>query len=264
MKLAILLTATIQVQVVQGNFSTAERLEMYASTLRYYSKTIGRNYPIIFLENSGYDLSELKKEFHDSLDIEFIQFQPTGELPFDKSKGKSFNEYMMIGGGVNNSQKLLSCTHFMKITGRYAMLNINSIIAEVEKRLHDKAFMCDVKDTGLYEMIGSKNFGRWGDSRYWVASVDYYKNNMLDCYLEMNDSKWGMWAEDYILHMSRRYRQDPRFIFRFHTQVMFNGITGMRTSEDLASGKYRQDSISQRFKWLVKQCLRWTLPNIWF
>lgn len=264
MKLAILLTATIQVQVVQGNFTTLERLEMYASTLRYYSKAIGHNYPIVFLENSGYDLSEFKREFQGTLDIEFIQFQPTGELPFDNSKGKSYNEYLMIGGGVCKSEKLRSCTHFLKITGRYAMLNINSIIAEVEKRADDKVFMCDVKDTRLYEMIGSKNFGRWGDSRYWVASVDYYLNKMKNCYLEMNDSKWGMWAEDYILNMSHRFRKDGRFIFRFRTQVMFNGITGMRTSSDLAAGKYRQDSFPQRIKWLIRQCLRWILPNIWF
>ena len=39
MKLAILLTATVKVQVVGGNFTVAERAEMYASALRYYART---------------------------------------------------------------------------------------------------------------------------------------------------------------------------------------------------------------------------------
>lgn len=60
MKLAILLTATIKPHVVGGNFSVAERAEMYASTLRYYAKTIGQEYPIVFVENSDYKLSMLK------------------------------------------------------------------------------------------------------------------------------------------------------------------------------------------------------------
>ena len=237
---------------------------MYASTLRYYVKSIGRKHPIIVLENSDYNLKDIKREFADKLDIEFIQFAPVGELPFNPAKGKSYNEYLMIREGVLRSEKLKNCTHFMKITGRYAMLNINKVIAEVEKRASDKVFMGDVKDTGIYELIGSKNFGKWGDSRYWVFSIDYYKTNMLDCYMEMDDSKWGMWAEDFFLNMSRMYRKDNRFIFRFKTQVLFNGITGMRTSADLAAGRYRQDSPAQRVKWAVRQCLRWLLPNIWF
>lgn len=61
MKLAILLTATVKVQVISGNFSVKERAVMYSSALRYYANKIGKKYPIVFLENSDYDLSELKK-----------------------------------------------------------------------------------------------------------------------------------------------------------------------------------------------------------
>lgn len=264
MKLAILLTATVKVQARGGQFTIDERAEMYASTLRYYAKTIGERIPIIFCENSDYDLSAFKKEFDSALNIEWIQLRPDCGLPFDKNKGKSYNEYLMIKEGVTRSYKLKECTHFMKITGRYAMLNINSVISEIERRADDKVFMGDVKDTRLYELVGSKNFGRWGDSRYWVFNISYYKENMLDCYLQMDDSVWGKWAEDFFLHLSREYRHDDRFIFRFRTQVLFNGITGMRTSEDLKAGRYRQDSIGQRIKWCVRQVMRWLFPNFWF
>ena len=42
MKLAILLTATVKVQVVGGNFSVEERAKMYADTLRYYANVVGK------------------------------------------------------------------------------------------------------------------------------------------------------------------------------------------------------------------------------
>lgn len=264
MKLAILLTATIKVQVVGGNFSMNERAEMYNSTLKYYAKTFGKKYPIVFLENSDYDLKDFKSEFNNILDIEWIQLRPEEKLPFNPQKGKSYNEYLMIKEGVLRSEKLKSCTHFLKITGRYAMLNINTMIKEIEQRASDKVFIGDIKDTKLYEIIGSKNYGHWGDSRFWAFQVKYYKDNMLNCYLEMDDCAEGKWAEHYLLNMARKYKHDDRFIFRFRNQVLFNGITGMRTSAELATGKYRQDSLTIRIKCQIRHLLRILFPNFWF
>lgn len=264
MKLAILLTATVKVQVVGGNFSMNERAEMYASTLRYYSQVIGKKYPIIFLENSDYNLDKFKSEFNNKLDIEWIQLRPDEGLPFNPQKGKGFNEYLMIKEGVIRSNKLKECTHFLKITGRYAMVNINTMIKEIERRASNKVFIGDIKDTRFYEIIGSKNFGHWGDSRFWVSQVKYYKENMLDCYLEMDDCIYGKWAEHYLLNMARKFKHDNRFIFRFRNQVLFNGITGMRTSAELATGKYRQDSLGMRIKCQIRHLLRILFPNFWF
>lgn len=265
MQLGILLTATIKAQVRGGNFTIDERSEMYRSTLEYYAKVIGKDYPIIFLENSDYDLSGMKDALGDRLNIEWIQVPMSDVgIPYNSSKGKAYNEYLMIKEGVLRSTKLAQCTHFLKITGRYAMLNIRTMIKEIEKRAEDKLFMGDVKDTRLYEWIGSANFGHWGDSRYWVAQVRYYKEEMADCYKEMDESVEGCWAEHYLLKMGRRYRNDSRFIFRFRHQVLFNGITGMLTSADLATGKYRQDSIYNRCKAHVRHVMRILLPNFWF
>lgn len=54
MKLAILLTATVKVQVVGGNFNMEERAAMYASTLRYYADHINH-----FLKQVYYQLSQI-------------------------------------------------------------------------------------------------------------------------------------------------------------------------------------------------------------
>lgn len=76
MKIAILLTSTVCPQVMGANFSVPERMEMYRSTLQYYAKTIGKDYPIVLVENSDVDLSVWKEEFKDSLQLEILQFTP--------------------------------------------------------------------------------------------------------------------------------------------------------------------------------------------
>lgn len=260
--LAILLTATIKVQVKGGHFTTNQRVNMYQSTLRYYSQTIGKKLPIIFLENSDYDLSVLKNEFSDLLDIEFIQFRPDSGLPFDNSKGKGFNEYLMIGCGVEKSKKIKSCTHFLKITGRYPMLNIVAICEEIERYCDDIAFMCDIKETNIFRLLGYNNDGHWGDSRFWTANIDYYKEKLIDCYKWMDDSV-GRYAEEYIYKLSVANRNDPTFIFRFKHQVRFDGFSGAVTDAKLAKGNYSYNSPLARIKYYIRSILRRIFPNLW-
>lgn len=170
---------------------------MYTSTLRHYSKTIGRKYPIVFVENSDVSLEQWSVEFSELLDLEILHFPPVlsekssndknhTDDTFDNSRGKGYNEYLMIKKGLLCSDKLKNCTHFLKITGRYAMENIINIINEVEKRMEGKVWLDDVKDTKLNDLIGKKNaYNRyWADSRYFVAEITYYKDNFLDIYIK--------------------------------------------------------------------------------
>lgn len=76
MKIALLLTSTVRPQVPGANFSVPERMEMYRSTLEFYSRTIGLEYPVVLVENSDADLSALKKEFDGTLHMEVLQFTP--------------------------------------------------------------------------------------------------------------------------------------------------------------------------------------------
>lgn len=99
MNLGILLTATVKPNVKGGNFSVDERMEMYASTLRYYSREIGKDYPIILVENSDADLDALRSKFKDTLNLTICQFHPDNPQSyagFDSSKGKGYNEYLMV------------------------------------------------------------------------------------------------------------------------------------------------------------------------
>lgn len=279
MRIAILLTSTVRPQVAGANFSVPERMEMYRSTLQYYAETIGREYPVVLVENSDADLSVWEEEFKDSLQLEILQFTPpqllhgeddeearlqretteTEDYGFDNRKGKGYNEYLMIKLALQRSQTLRSCSHFLKITGRYPMLNIREMLGEMERRGQGKAMMCDVKEFKLYEKLRGTSYGsRWGDSRYFLMSVDFYKGHLMDCYQEMDDRVFGKYAEDYIYHLSCKYRGDPRFIFRFRHQVQFGGQSGA------AGYPEKYASFQNQLKNKVRRILRILFPNVWF
>lgn len=279
MKIVILLTSMVRPQVMGANFSVPERMEMYRSTLQYYAKTIGKDYPIVLVENSDADLSGWQEEFKDSLQLEILQFTPpqllhsenneeahlqketteTEDFGFDNRKGKGYNEYLMIKLALQRSQTLQSCSHFLKITGRYPMLNIKEMLGEMEKRGRDKVMMCDVKEFKLYEKLRGTSYGsRWGDSRYFLMSVDFYKHHLMDCYREMDDRNYGKYAEDYIYQLSCQYRYDSRCIFRFRHQVQFGGQNGDAVFDE------HFDTFKNRMKNKLRRMLRVLFPNVWF
>lgn len=264
-KIAIILTGTISPSVKGGCFTSTQRFEMYTQTLDYYAQTIGKSYPIIFLENSGANLSEWDNRYRKYLDLTVIQFTPdTKEFEgFDNSKGKGYNEYLMIKKGIlkmANTPPHQQLTHVLKITGRYPMLNILSILAEAERRLrkNELVFIGDIKDTCIYKLVGRDTLSsHWGDSRFFIAEINFYKDSMIDCYIEMNDYEPDKWAEHYFLRLSRKFRNDPRFQFRFTTQVRFDGVSG-------AGSNASYNSTSSRIKAYARQLGRFLFPNIWF
>lgn len=244
-------------------------MEMYRSTLQFYAEKIGRAYPVVMVENSDIDLTPWQEEFKDSLQLEILQFTPPHLLSstegagedygFDIPKGKGYNEYLMIKLAVERSETLRECTHFLKLTGRYPMLNILEILGEMERRGKNKAMMFDVKEFKLYEKLRGTSYGtRWGDSRFFLMSVDFYRKNLIDFYQEMDDRVYGKYAEDYIYRLSVRFRKDKRCSFRFRHQVQFGGQSG-------AAG-YDEDysSFRNRCKNKLRRILRVLFPNVWF
>lgn len=263
-KLAIILTGTVEPAVKGGAFASSERFEMYTSTLDFYAQKIGKKYPIVFLENSNADLTLWNERFKDVLDLTIMQFRPDSRdsYGFDNSKGKGYNEYLMVKKGLERiaGTTPLSYAYILKITGRYPMLNVCTILNEIECTLakSEIVFMGDIKDTCVYKFIGRDTLSsHWGDSRFFMAKIDYYSKYMINCYAEMNDYEPESWAEHYFLRLSRKFRHDPRFRFRYRTQVRFGGVSG-------ASLNASYDSMANRVKASVRQIGRVLFPHIWF
>ena len=142
------------------------------------------------------------------------------------------------------------------------MSNIIKIIHEVEKRMEGKVWLDDVKDTRLHNLIDKKNaYSRyWADSRYFVAEINYYKEHLMNIYEKMNDYVSRENAEGRLFELYKQNKNDKRFLFRFRTQVQFEGKCGYVT--DTWNEVY--GSTKNRRKNQIRQILRYLFPCIYF
>lgn len=146
---AILLTTTIHVHDTNHlhQKNKEERLQTYLASIHQWLLT---DLPIVVVENSGYTFPELKgtrvevitlkneedKEFHSFLKS-LIQL-----------KGKGLYEIRSIRYACEHSRILKSCTHFMKVTGRYFIPSLEGILKSLPSstkavRQHN-AMQCEV------------------------------------------------------------------------------------------------------------------------
>ena len=245
MNLCILLTATIHPQGI-GILHESEREAMYINTLLYYAKTLGTSINIIFAENSGHSLENIKEKVGNQLNIEYLSFSPD---EFDIPKGKGYNEMLMMDKTLERSSFIKKSTHFMKITGRYPILNIKNILKEIHSRGNENIkYMGDMKDTDLFIKR------HWGECRFWVCSNDYYLSEFQGRYGEIYDYEAGKHAEDFFLRHARKHRGEKNYVFRFYTQAFF--------------GSYDSTSLNNTFaitaKNNIRTLMRRMFPNWWF
>jgi len=187
--------------MVGACFSDEERYEMYLMTLHYYIREFfirkqKNKYidtvKLVFSDNSGWDLTQLKNDLTDSYslevvekNIEFISLAP--EL-FDISKGKGYNELLMINLAVASSKFIKNSDAFFKVTGRYPIYNLgyfHKTALNAFNRQFD--FYCDVKDHNLYKLLGLNWNSHSFEARLWAAKTDFYKRYIAPEYVNCND-----------------------------------------------------------------------------
>ncbi|MAL48888.1 MULTISPECIES: hypothetical protein [unclassified Methylophaga] len=128
----LLLTATISPKTNQPSLiitDEKERLFQYSQALEYYihAKASGDIDAIVFVDNSGYDVSDLRQKYGRD-DVEIISFYGL-DYPVEYHRG--YGEMTLIVKAYEHSKLLQSVSkhgHVWKITGRYKIKNINSVI----------------------------------------------------------------------------------------------------------------------------------------
>lgn len=128
----LLLTATIRPNTNQPGLvlsNVEERLAQYIKALEYYihAKSSGYIDAIVFVDNSGYDVSEISQKYGRN-DIEIISFYGL-DYPSDYHRG--YGEMTLVVKAYEYSKTLRQVKDFdrvWKVTGRYKVLNINKIM----------------------------------------------------------------------------------------------------------------------------------------
>lgn len=128
----LLLTATISPKRNQPGlilYDEKERLAQYIEALEFYihAKASGDIDAIVFVDNSGYDVSQIRRKYECD-DVEIISFNGL-DYPSDYHRG--YGEMTLIINAYELStvlRKAKDLDRIWKVTGRYKVININKVI----------------------------------------------------------------------------------------------------------------------------------------
>lgn len=123
--IVLLLTGTINVYDKHFTVLTnaGERRQAYLTTIRYYLQHYP--YPIVFVENSGEDLSG---EFSDEINnnrLEVLSFEGNH---YPAEFGKGLGELKCIEYAVTHARTFNENSFIFKITGRYEVINLPDFV----------------------------------------------------------------------------------------------------------------------------------------
>jgi len=148
----ILLTTTVNVHQVPfiHQKTKEERLETYLKSIRQWLST---ELPIVIVENSGYSFPELKDTRAEVITMNCEECQPFLNLKKAfRLKEKGIYEIYSINYACRHSSYIQNATHVMKITGRYFIPCLESIL----KILPDEIKAVRQRDPTQCEVVGCR------------------------------------------------------------------------------------------------------------
>lgn len=259
--LPLLLTASVNPRgMTSACFSPQERELQYIETLNFYIHELCNKkgkFFLVFVENSGWNpeciLNRLSSAANVS--IEYISLDPQ---KFDISKGKGYNEMLMIDLATEVSSVLHNSKTFFKVTGRYPFRNIFALLREVTTRVGmDLQFYADVKDHKLFDWLHLPINGHWGECRYYAVSIDFWNKNMRGVYQYLDDN--GYSVESFFLDLVRKSKGLPGVLIHFRTQPIICGYGAFKTNGIFFINN-NYGSFINRIKDFIRQLFRWIMP----
>lgn len=201
---ALLITGTI---MPNSNFVTHTNIEQrrqeYIDAIKYYASQFSGN-DIYFIENSSYDFN------NDEQFLKLFKEKKIILLKFPVSnnflEGKGYQEFEMLDQTV---EKLASkYNHFIKITGRYKVLNLKELICvNCDNMIADSHRKHKVTQTNVF-----------------YFSSQFYLNNLKGLYLKANDSE-GKFIE-HVVYEQLISKNLLQRINLFHKNPIITGFSG--------------------------------------
>jgi hypothetical protein len=214
-----------------------EREKQYLNSICYYlSKT---KYPIVFVENSGTDLS-LNFDKISKNRLECLTFIGNN----NKKRGKGYGECEIIEYAFAHSNIIHSAhdKRIVKITGRHIVRNINTIV-----NLHSFLFC---KNTTFFSINSDLSFP---DSRIILAQQDFYK-----CFLKKKkdiDDSQGFYFEHALLETIKSHPEYPYSPFIYMPDI--EGVSGT-TGEKFERNQYTISFVFRYAKYAISQKKKFT------
>lgn len=252
---SLVMTAAVNVNGMPGISAESinGREEQYIRTLRFYASKsfIPR---ILFVENSNWDLTRIKKE----VCSDKVVYVSIDGNTYPREWGKGYGEFLIMDRAVDELCELYGGGVFVKVTGRFPVLNIESMFKEFTNR-HPLKLAVDVVEHNLYKLLGLK----WGASGcrtiIYACDCDFYKNNLYGRYVEIPNPFYG--AENLMRDVWEHHQSECGVYPRLRHEPHLSGFAGAVNHAWITANNY--DSLLARTKRAIKQFCRLFLPGLW-
>lgn len=203
-KKAILITGTIVPNsVFVAHTNVEQRKQEYIEGLLFY-KSQFPNDDIYFLENSSYDFENdiSLKTYLLNNHITLIKFPVSNKI----QEGKGYQEFEMLDFAIESLQKKYN--YFIKVTGRYKVLNIKDI----------------TKANSALLIADSHKKHKVTQTNVFCVKHDFYMNHFKNLYIKSNDTN-GIYIEhvvyDYLVKNNLLQKTEL-----FHKNPIITGFSG--------------------------------------
>lgn len=147
------------------------RKNQYIDAIRFYLRKT--NLKILFVENSGNDISEVFDYEIKNKRLEILTFFGND---YDRTLGKGYGEMLIMEYANKYSQFLKNAEFIFKITGRYKILNINSFINNYIDQFQNFDLILNFRPSLT-----------WADSRFFGFRPFFLSNYLLGYKEIVND-----------------------------------------------------------------------------
>ncbi len=160
------------------------RLDDYKGALKNWLAIPGSE-PIVFCDNSGYDLTEIEEvcKHHNHHDKRWEIMSFHGQ-DFPGRFGKGYGEMRIVSHAVAHSKTIKTSSLILKVSGRLFVSNARRLLSKLSQADRSIDVFCDLR----------KNLTT-SDSRVFCASISFIRDHLLPLQEILNDSN-GVTFED--------------------------------------------------------------------
>lgn len=188
-----------------------ERKKQYICALNWYLENT--TLPIVFVENTGYDISLDFEVFIKEKRLECLFFEGNS---YPQKLGKGYGEALILEYALAHSEFLKKADYVIKITGRHIVFNINKLIScrlTVRKRIN------------LYAMRFRFYKDKKLDSRFIFMHKDFLEHYFLP-YKDKLDDSIDYTFENLLYDSCRQWIDDYHIVHMYYFPVDIIGMSG--------------------------------------
>lgn len=222
-------------------FTNLQNLEVrkaqYVEAINFYLQNTTCH--VLFVENSGNDISA---DFAQSADRERLEFLTFHGNNFNKTLGKGYGEILILEHAVAHSEFVKRSAFICKITGRYKILNIKSLLDFYNQERPQ-----------LMVLLGQRL--NYSDSRLFFANSSFYEKIFFNYKDRVDDSK-GVYFEHALCKAVLDAINQGYTYLPFKYKLRISGQSG-------TEGIYYKDSFFHWYFWNLIHVLRFKFNKYW-